>query len=58
MTLMARTQVEDGVSATSVREAIVTNKDLSNLVPQCVIDVRSFLKEFITLPIKYEHSSN
>ena len=58
MTLMARTQVEDNVSATSVREAIVTNKDLSNLVPQCVIDVRSFLKEFITLPIKYEHSSN
>lgn len=49
MTLMARIQVEDGISATTVREAIVFDRDLSNIVPKCVIDVRSYLKEFITL---------
>lgn len=57
MTLMARTQVEDGVSATTVREAIVNDKDLSNLVPECVVKASSFLKILITLPL-YENSNN
>ena len=58
MTLMARTQVEGGISATSVRNAIINDEDLSKLVPPCVINARSFLKEFIILPITYEYSSN
>lgn len=46
MTLMAREQVEEGISATAVRDAI--RNDLE-LVPRCVIDAKFYLKEFILL---------
>lgn len=49
MTLMARSQVEKGISATAVREAIEHDQPLDSLVPKCVADVRAFLKGFITL---------
>lgn len=49
MTLMARGQIEDGISATIVREAIVKDKELETLVPKCVIDAKLYLKEFILL---------
>lgn len=49
MTLMAREQVEEGISATTVRNAIRNDLDLEGLVPKCVIDAKFYLKEFILL---------
>lgn len=45
MTLMAREQVEEGISATVVRDAL----SLSLEGPKCVIDARFYLTEFILL---------
>lgn len=55
MTLMARGRVEDGISATIVREALVEDRDLTDLVPKCVTDIKLYLKEFILL---HEHINN
>lgn len=44
---MAREQVEEGISATIVRDAI--RNDLEGLVPKCIIDAKFYLKEFILL---------
>lgn len=49
MTLMAREQVEEGISATVVRDALRSNLSLEGLVPKCVIDARFYLTEFILL---------
>lgn len=47
MTLMAREQVEEGISATVVRDALRSNLSLEGLVPKCV--ARFYLTEFILL---------
>lgn len=49
MTLMARTQVESGISATIVRDKIMNDESLDNLVPECVKNVKSFLKGFMSI---------
>lgn len=49
MTLMAREQVEEGISATIVRDAIRNDLELEGLVPKCIIDAKFYLKEFILL---------
>lgn len=49
MTLMAREQVEEGISATVVRDALRSDLSLEGLVPKCVIDARFYLTEFILL---------
>lgn len=49
MTLMARTQVENGISATIVRDKLIKDEPLEGIVPDNVIEVRQFLKEFINM---------
>lgn len=47
MTLMAREQVEEGISATIVRDAIRNDLELEGLVPKCIIDAKFYLKELL-----------
>jgi len=50
LVLLARGSVEDGISATKVREAILTeSKDIQNMVPKSVYDKVITLKSFIEL---------
>lgn len=50
LVLMARGQVEKGVSATQVRQAILSDDpELKNLVPLSVYNKRDVLKAFITV---------
>lgn len=42
-------KVEEGISATVVRDALRSNLSLEGLVPKCVIDARFYLTEFILL---------
>ena len=54
LSLLARSNVENGISATKVRELLVSENDdeLKNVVPKCVFDVRKSLKEFIKISEK------
>lgn len=46
--LMARNKVEDGVSATEVRQCIIDDlHELSNKVPKCVYQMKDVLKAYI-----------
>ena len=51
----AKEQVEEGISATVVRDAIRNDLKLEGLVPKCIIDAKFYLKEFILI---YESKSN
>lgn len=50
LVLLARGTVEDGVSATEVRKAIVNNEErLKSLVPKTVFDKKESIKSFIDM---------
>ena len=56
LSLLARTNVENGISATKIRELLSSEKydELEHVVPKCVYDIRKSLTQFIHISEMYE----